>query len=241
MEDMNANLSRRFSVGNKLNFRYATHVISVTAVVKCGKEVHMRVTFLTVLIALLLTTSIDAQETADVSNPSSVTVLEKHWEKRVPPSRDSLRRNEEVMDQTRKEKDVIKRRDQSLPDQPTEEKMPVPQPRPLVQSKQLEAYALYIYRIKVRNNSSKTITRLYWEYQFIDPDTQELMGTRKIFSDLKLRPGEIHEITAYSRTQPARIVNVNKLDRKYKDQFTERLVIHRIHYSDGTAWQRPAQ
>jgi len=199
----------------------------------------MKAKLLTIIVTILLTSSSNAQEAADTSNPSSVTVLEKGWEKRVPPEKDYLRRNEEVMDQTRKEKKVIEHRDESLPNQPTEEKMPVPQQRPLVTSAQLERNTLYIYRIKVRNNSDKTITRLYWEYQFIDPDTHELMGTRKIFSDLKLRPGKTHEIKAYSRTQPARIVNVNKLDRKYKDQFSERVIIHRIHYNDGTAWQRP--
>ena len=201
----------------------------------------MKAKLLTVIVTLLLTSSINAQEATDASNPTSVTILEKHWERRVPPEKDYLRRNEEAMDQSRKEKDVIKRReDESLPGQPTQEKMPVPQQRPLVTSEQLERNTLYIYRIKVRNDGKKTISRLYWEYQFIDPDTHELMGTRKIFSDLKIRPGKTHKITAYSRTQPARIVNVNKLDRKYKDQFTERLIIHRIHYSDGTAWQRPS-
>lgn len=199
----------------------------------------MRATLLTIIVTVLFASSINAQEAADTSNPTSVTVLEKGWEKRVPPEKDYLRRNEEVMEQTRKEKDVIERRDQALPNQPTEEKMPVPQPRPLVRSEQLERGTLYIYRIKIRNDSSKLITKLYWEYQFIDPDTHELMGTRKIVSELKLRPGKIHEIKAYSRTQPAKIVNVNKLDRKYKDQFSERVIIHRIHYNDGTAWQRP--
>lgn len=199
----------------------------------------MRATFLTVISTILFASFINAQEVTDASNPPSVTVLEKHWEKRVPPEKDYLRRNEEVMEQTRKEKNVIERREQALPNQPTEEKLPVPQPKPLVRSEQLERGTLYIYTIKVRNNSTKTITRLYWEYQFIDPDTNQLMGTRKVFSELTLEPGKTHEIKAYSRTQPAKIVNVKKLDRKYKDQFSERVIIHRIHYNDGTAWQRP--
>lgn len=199
----------------------------------------VKATLLVLLVPLLLNGSTYAQSTADASNPTSVTILKKSWEKRIPPSRDSLVRNSELMDQTRKEKAVIERRENSLPNQPTEERMPVPRPRPLVNPAQLEANALYIYKIKVRNVGAKTITRLYWEYQFVDPDTQELMGTRKIFSDLKLRPGQTHQISAYSRTQPARIINVNKLDKKYRDQFEERLIIHRIHYSDGTAWQRP--
>ena len=200
----------------------------------------MRATLLTLLPILLLTSFTHAQDAADKANPPSVTILEKHWEKVVPPATDSLRRNEEQMEQTRKEKDVIKRRDQSLPNQPTEEQLPLPRQKPLVRSEQLEASALYIYRIKVKNNSrTKTITRLYWEYQFLDPDTQQLMGTRRIYSDLRLQPGQTHEIKAYSRTQPSRIVNVHKLDKKYQDQFEERLIIHRVHYSDGTAWQRP--
>jgi len=196
----------------------------------------MRATLLTFFMTVLLTTSIQAQE--DASNPRSVTILEKSWEKIVPPARDSLLRNVERMEQTRKEKRVIERREKSLPNQPTEESLPVPSRAPLVRTEQLEANTLYIYRIKVRNNTTKTITRLYWEYQFLDSDTRELMGTRRIWSDLKLRAGKTHEIKASSHTQPTRLVAANKLDRKYQDQFDERLIIHRIHYSDGTAWQR---
>ena len=198
----------------------------------------MKTTPLPLLLTLLSIISVQAQEIAEVTNPSGITVLEKSWRKWVRPETDSLRRNEELMEQTRKEKAVIERRAQDLPNQPTQERMPVTQPKPLIQTKQLEADAIYIYKIKVRNNTAKTITRLYWEYQFLDPDTNELMGTRQIYSKLKIEPGKTHEIEAFSRRQPTVIVNVKELDKKYKDQLDERIIIHRIHYSDGTAWQR---
>src|SRR5690242_6603075 len=104
----------------------------------------MKATLLVLLAPLLLNGSTYAQSTPEASNPTSVTILKKSWEKRIPPSRDSLVRNTELMDQTRKEKAVIKRRDNSLPNQPTEEPMPVPRPRPLVSPAQLEANTLYI-------------------------------------------------------------------------------------------------
>ena len=198
----------------------------------------MKTTPLALLLTLLSMISVQAQEMAEVTNPSSVTVLEKSWRKWVRPKTDSLLRSEELRDQTRKEKAVIERRAQDLPNQPTQERMPVTRPKPLIQTEQLEADAIYIYKIKVRNNAAKTITQLYWEYQFLDPDTNELMGTRQTYSKLKIGPGKTHEIEAFSRRQPTVIVNVNQLDKKYKDQLDERLIIHRIHYSDGTAWQR---
>src|SRR4051794_10312860 len=90
------------------------------------------------------------------TNPSSITVLEKSWRKWVRPKTDSLLRSEELRDQIRKEKAVLERRAQDLPNQPTQERMPVMQPKPLIQTEQLEADAIYIYKIKVRNNTAKT-------------------------------------------------------------------------------------
>ena len=188
-------------------------------------------------LMLLLPAALAAQETTEPSNPRVLSILEKSWTKEFPTATDSLRRNEELMDQTRKEKDVIKRREQSLPNQTTEEKMPAPQKKPLLRP--LASDPIYIYKIKVRNNGAKTITRLYWEYQFLNPETQEVMGTREIFSVLKLSPQKSHVIKAFSRRQPTILVSADRLDKKYRDQYIERLIIHRIHYSDGTAWQRP--
>ena len=91
----------------------------------------MKATLFVLLAPLLLNGSIYAQSAADASNPTSVAILKKSWEKQIPPSKDSLVRNTELRNQTRKEKAVIERRENSLPNQPTQESMPVPRPSPL--------------------------------------------------------------------------------------------------------------
>ena len=197
----------------------------------------MKTTSLATLALLLLTSSVMAQTAAESTQPPNLTILQKSWVKEDAVSSDSLGRNEDLMRQVRAEKAVIERRDQSLPNQPTQEAMPIPGRTRLGSITGIDPY--YVYRIKIRNDGAKTITRIYWEYQFVDPGTQQLMGTRRFFSKLKLKPGESRRIAAFSRRQPAVLVSANQLDKKYQDQFEEKLIIHRIHYSDGTAWQRP--
>lgn len=197
------------------------------------KKAHTLVSFM-----FLLTTSVAAQQTPEISAPPSITVLEMRWYFDLPPLQDSdsihPRYNQRP---TMTDAAVLERREQSLPNQPTEEKMrpPIPIPSRQVTSKD----RVYVYSFKIKNNSNKRITRIYWEYQFLDPDTQQLMGTRKVYSDPNLAPGKTRVIKGHSRRQPTIIVAADQLDKKYRDQSTERLIIHRIHYADGTAWQRP--
>lgn len=115
--------------------------------------------------------------------------------------------------------------------------MPVPSPKPIAPARSV--ITTYVYKIKVKNNGSKTIKSLEWEYQFLDPKTHELMGYRRITSFTTLSPGKIKKLERRYTRQPTILVNANQLDKKYQDQFTERLIIHRILYSDGSVWRRP--
>lgn len=191
------------------------------------------------LVLLLLATSVLAQEKTASVEPPDVIVLEKSWRKEVlHPERDPnpLAPNETLTRQTRAEKAEIRNRENSLP-QPTEPRMPIVSPRPLAQ--RMELLTTYVYRIKVQNNGSKTIKTLYWEYQFLDPATQNVMGYRQITSRVKLSPGKTEVLEQRSTRQPTVLVQADSLDKKYKDQFTERLIIHRIKYTDGSVWQHP--
>jgi hypothetical protein len=38
--------------------------------------------------------------------------------------------------------------------------------------------------------------------------------------------------------QPTSVVSADQLDKKYRNQFKEEVVIHRIVYSDGSTWSR---
>jgi hypothetical protein len=192
---------------------------------------------ITVLLSLVFAISIAAQETATASDPSDVTVLEKSWYKSfISPAGDSnpLRPNENLIRQTQAEKAEIRDRDYRLPST-TEPRMPAPAPRPIPPG---PAKDIYVYKIKVKNTGPKNIKALDWEYQFLHPDTQEVLGSRRIVSRVKLAPGKTQDVEVRLIQKPTIIVSADQLGKKYRDQFTERVIIHRINYGDGSVWRR---
>ena len=193
------------------------------------------------LVLLLSTTSVFAQESTASTDPPDVMVIEKSWSKEVlHPGRNPnpLAPNEDLMRQERAQKAELKRRDNGLPNQPTETRLPTVTPRPL--SVSMARLDTWVYKIKVQNTGPKTIKTIFWEYQFLDPDSNDLMGNRKITSkSLNLLPGKTQVIQYRSTRQPSILVDASKLDRKYSDQFTERVIIHGINYTDGSKWRLP--
>lgn len=188
---------------------------------------------------LLLTTSVAAQEISEFVAPQDLIVLEKSWRKEVIDSQASsnpLQPNEDLMRQTRAQKAFIKERANALPNQPTEPRMPAAGSKPVTPERGI--FTTFVYRIKVKNTGAKKIKTIFWEYQFLDPDTQEPKEQRKLGSRLNLSPGKTRVVEHRLTRQPTVIVNANQLDRKYRDQFTERIVINRIVYTDGSVWQR---
>ena len=206
------------------------------------KESPMKSISLATLVLLLLTAAVVPQENKTSSGPPDLIVLEKSWSKKPEaPSRVSnpLGPNEALINQTRVEKAAIRQRDDySLPNQPTEARMPIPSARPIPPPP--SAITTYVYKIKVKNAGPKTIKSVDWEYQFLDPQTQAVLGYRRIKNETKIFPGHTKVLEKRFTRQPTILVNVNTLGKKYQDQFTERLIIHRIQYSDGSIWQRPA-
>jgi hypothetical protein len=199
----------------------------------------MKTTFAT-LVLLLSSTSVFAQENTATVGPPDVIVLEKSWHKEpLVEGRNSnpLAPNEALITQTRAEKTLIRNQDYSLPNQPTEPRIPTPGARPIPPPPSVTT--TYVYKMKVKNNGLKTIKSVDWEYQFLDPNSLEVMGYRRITNNTKVPPGETKVLKRRFTRQPTILVNVNSLDRNYKDQFTERLIIHRIQYTDGSVWQRP--
>ena len=201
----------------------------------------MKITQLThsVLVALLLATVVPAQQSTSKSDPTDLTVLNHSWRKVIiglQTDSNPLQPNEDLIRQTRAEKYVIRERDYALPGQPTQLPMPTPMPRPIP-----NGYArreVYVYAITVRNSGVKRIASVEWELQFLHPNTQEVMGTKRITTKVKLSPGKTKKIEAQRPEPPTRIVSANQLDKKYRDQFKEQVIIHRIVYTDGTTWQR---
>ncbi len=186
------------------------------------------------LVLLLLTTSVLAQETAESADLPPLKVLNKSWSKQVlplGPNPNPLAPNEELIRQTRIEKDAIRMRDYGLPKQTVQEKAPS-------SSSPMARLDTYVYKIKVQNTGQKTIKSFEWEYQLLNP-TQQVMGQERMTSKVKIAPGKTQEVKNPSTRQSTILVFASQLDKKYRDQFTERVIIHRVDYTDGTVWQRP--
>ena len=184
------------------------------------------------LLTLLLMTAVAAQQT----DPVDLTVLDHSWRKEYigDSASNPLQPNEDLMQQTRAERQVIRQRDYDLPNQPVQRPLPVPGPRPIPG----RGRDVYVYKITVKNNGAKLIKEIEWEFRFLHPDTQEVLGSRRLASKVKLSPGKMRVIKAESIQQPTHIVVADQLDKKYHDQFKDEVIIHRIVYSDGSTWRR---
>ena len=193
---------------------------------------------LSLLLALLLATLATAQQTATKSDPSDLTVVDHSWHRDYAGTQadsNPLQPNEDLMQQTRAEKAVIRQRDYDLPST-VERPMPVPGPRP-VPGGRVER-DVYVYKLTLKNNGTKRIKFVDWEFQFLHPQTHELLGSRRITSKVKLAPGKTEKIEARLLQQPTHVVSADQLKKKDRDQFKEQVIIHRIVYSDGSVWER---
>jgi len=192
------------------------------------------------LIALLFSISVMAQESREPSDPPDLVILEKHWYKQlVDPNRDNNQShyNEDLKRQERAQQAYLNDLP-GQPNQPTVSKMPVSTAtKPVTPA--WNVFTIYTYTVKVKNTGAKAIKLINWEYQFLDPDTQQVKEQRKLASRLKISPGKSQVLESRLTRQPTVVVNVNQLNKKYRDQFTEQVVITRIVYADGSVWRRP--
>lgn len=193
---------------------------------------------ITPLLITLITISAMAQETAKSSDPADVIVLEQSWRKEYKDSLSDpnpLKPNEDLMRITRDQKAHIKAQDNAREGETTTHPMPAAGPKPVTPERGM--FTSYVYKIKVKNTGERTIKAIDWEYQFLDPTTQEVLEQRRINSRLKLAPGKSTVLERRMTRKPTVIVSADQLARK--DPFTERAVITRIVYADGSTWQRP--
>jgi hypothetical protein len=200
----------------------------------------MKTTHLTIsiLLALLLATLVTAQQTATKSDPTDLTVVNHSWHRDYAGTQadsNPLQPNEDLMQQTRAEKAVIRQRDYDPPSS-VERAMPVPGPRPLPNSRIRRE--VYVYKLTLKNDGTKRIKFVDWEFQFLHPETNEVLGSRRITSKVKLAPGKTEKIEARLLQQPTHVVSAGQLKNKDRDQFKEQVIIHRIVYSDGSVWER---
>ncbi len=97
----------------------------------------------------------------------------------------------------------------------------------------------FFYRASMRNNSTKAIVEIDWDYIFFDEFTGDELDRREFTSVQKIEPGKQKELTFTLPTPPTRRISVHSLDKKEKSGLAEKVVIVRVKYADGSVWQLP--
>ena len=102
-------------------------------------------------------------------------------------------------------------------------------------------YARYgfVYKVSLRNNGSKAIKAIDWDYVFFDVNTASESGRRQFSSEQKIPPGKARELSFFIPNPPTRTISVQSLNKRERDSLGERIELIRIQYADGTSWPQP--
>ncbi|HSE16579.1 MAG TPA: hypothetical protein VLB46_05975 [Pyrinomonadaceae bacterium] len=97
----------------------------------------------------------------------------------------------------------------------------------------------FIYKAKIKNTSSSAITQIDWDHVFYERGTENEVGRQQFTSDEQIGPGKTKELAVTTVTPPTRTVSVTSLNLEERDRFSEKILIVRVKYADGRAWQSP--
>lgn len=194
------------------------------------------------LLGLLLMVAVSAQTPTGPTDVPGLTVTRFNWHKDVyVPALydDPMNPNQEQADLKREQKAISKAN--VIRVQQGQAPLPLPT-REIVASKRSippGPSVNYLYEAKVKNTGDKTIKMIVWEYLLFDPETDVQIGRHQFIDASKIRPGKSATLVGSTAAPPTGILQVKKDGKEASNKFTERVVIHRIEYDDGSSWQRP--
>lgn len=96
----------------------------------------------------------------------------------------------------------------------------------------------FAYKLKIKNTSTKTITALFWEYQFGDASAPQDISRRQFLCSTTIKPGAAKMLEVFSTSPPTYIVSAASAGRKKETKTVSKVVLNRIEYADGTSWER---
>jgi len=92
---------------------------------------------------------------------------------------------------------------------------------------------LFRYRVSLKNTGVKIVKAVVWDYQASDTDAFTDSTHRMFRCTAKIKPNEKERIDGYSVLPPTRVITAVG-----SKSFSERVIVNRIEYTDGTSWQR---
>jgi hypothetical protein len=97
----------------------------------------------------------------------------------------------------------------------------------------------FVYKTSIRNDGTKTIKAIDWDYVFYDAASQTEMGRRQFSSLEKIEPGKTKELRFFIKGPPTRTISVDALNKNERSNLSEAIVVVRVEYDDGSVWQHP--
>ena len=96
----------------------------------------------------------------------------------------------------------------------------------------------YSYLAKVKNDGSKKIDVVFWEYRFIELANPTSLVRRQFLCSAKMKPGETRDLSAFSLLGPSEVISADSLANPEDKRFDEKVRVNRIEFSDGSMVQR---
>jgi hypothetical protein len=93
---------------------------------------------------------------------------------------------------------------------------------------------LFRYRVNLKNTGIKVVKAVVWDYQASDTDQFNDSTHRQFRCTAKLKPNQSQRFEGFSMLPPTRVITASGTK-----SFSERVILNRIEYADGTSWQRP--
>jgi hypothetical protein len=103
------------------------------------------------------------------------------------------------------------------------------------QPKTLDGFS---YRVKIQNASAKVVAIVIWEYQFVDPSDPSQVVRRQFLCDAMIKENKEKELEGFSLSAPSPVVSVGTLADRSTTPSSEKILINRVEYTDGSVWQR---
>ena len=97
----------------------------------------------------------------------------------------------------------------------------------------------FVYKTSVKNNHSKSIASIDWDYVFFDVETGNEISRREFASEEKIAPGKEKELKFFIPNPPTKTISVQALNKNERNGLGERVELLRVKYADGTFWERP--
>jgi hypothetical protein len=185
-----------------------------------------------VMLFLFMVAGVGSHARVAADDPPDLQVLKYSWAKeRIDWERDPFgggdasneARFRVLRDRNRNGSVLRQRQEREVLD---ESKKPPPPPR-----------YVFSYKVAVQNTGAKTIKEIDWDYVFTDAATGELLGRREFTSVEKIAAGKRKELAILASLPPTRKISVYNLGNDEHAGVTEKAVVVRILYEDGTVWQ----